>query len=83
MYEYKPKGTCSTKINFDIKGGKLYSVKFENGCKANLKAIGSLLEGMDALEAVKRLKGIRCEDKMTSCSDQFAMAVEQYYPASL
>jgi uncharacterized protein (TIGR03905 family) len=78
MLEYKTKGTCSKKINFEITDGKLRSVVFEDGCDGNLKAIGSLVEGMDADEAVKRLKGIRCGKKKTSCGDQLALAIEQY-----
>jgi uncharacterized protein (TIGR03905 family) len=78
MYEYMTNGTCSTKIRFKIEDGKLYSVKFENGCDGNLKAIGILLEGMDAAEAVKKLKGVRCGKRETSCGDQLATAVEEY-----
>jgi len=78
MYEYATNGTCSTKIRFNIEDGKLHSVKFENGCDGNLKSIGILLEGMDAAEAVKKLKGVRCGRKNTSCGDQLAKAVEKY-----
>jgi len=78
MHEYETNGTCSTKIRFKIEDGKLYSVKFENGCDGNLKSIGILLEGMDAEEAVKKLKGVRCGKKKTSCGDQLAIAVEQH-----
>ena len=78
MYEYETNGTCSTKINFDINDGKLRGVSFENGCNGNLKAIGALVEGMDAQEAVKKLKGIHCGNKETSCGDQLAKAIEQY-----
>jgi uncharacterized protein (TIGR03905 family) len=42
-----------------------------------LKAIGALLEGTDVNEAVKRLKGICCGRKKTSCGDQLAAAIEQ------
>jgi len=78
MYEYKTNGTCSTKINFEVRDGKLHSVKFEDGCDGNLKAIGALVEGMDASEAAKRLKGLQCENRGTSCADQLARAIEQY-----
>jgi uncharacterized protein (TIGR03905 family) len=77
MFEYETNGTCSTKISFDLSGGKLYSVKFEDGCDGNLKAIGALLEGTEAAEAVKRLKGICCGRKKTSCGDQLARAIEE------
>jgi uncharacterized protein (TIGR03905 family) len=77
MHEYKTKGTCSTKINFELNDRKVYSVSFEDGCDGNLKAMGILVEGMDAGELVKKLKGLRCERKKTSCADQLATALEQ------
>jgi len=77
MYEYKTKGTCSKKINFNIEDGKLSSIKFEGGCNGNLKAISALLEGMDVSFAVQRLKGIQCENRGTSCADQLVRAIEQ------
>jgi len=75
MHKFKTNGVCSTEINFDLRDGKVYSVSFENGCNGNLKAVGVLVEGMDAGELVKKLKGLRCERKMTSCADQLAAAV--------
>ena len=77
MYEYKTKGTCSKKINFELRGGKVHSVSFQDGCDGNLKALGILVEGMDTGELIKNLKGIRCGRKKTSCADQLATAVEQ------
>jgi uncharacterized protein (TIGR03905 family) len=75
MHEYKTKNTCSTKINFELHDGKVYSVSFEEGCDGNLKAMGILVEGMDAGELVKKLKGLRCGSKKTSCADQLANAI--------
>ena len=77
MHEYKTSGTCSKKISFDLTDGKIHSVSFEDGCPGNLKAIGILVEGMDAGDVVKKLKGVRCGGKRTSCGDQLAIAVEQ------
>ena len=77
MYEYKTSGTCSSKIHFDIKDGKVKYVSFENGCNGNLKALGILSEGMDAEELVKKLKGLQCAKRGTSCADQLATAVEK------
>ena len=74
---YKTSGTCSTEINFELRDGKIYSVSFEKGCDGNLKALGILAEGMDANELVKKLKGLRCGRKKTSCGDQLAVAVAQ------
>ena len=77
MYNYDTSGTCANKIHFDIKDGKVCSVSFENGCDGNLKALSILAEGMDALELVKKLKGLECEKRGTSCADQLARAVER------
>jgi len=78
MHKYEPNGICSTSISFELIDGKLHSVVFEDGCDGNLKAIGILLEGMDAKEAAKKLKGNQCEDRGTSCTDQLAQAIEKY-----
>ena len=77
-YEYKPKNTCSTKIEFDIdENNKLSKIRFTDGCNGNLSGISALAEGMDATELAGRLKGTRCGRKNTSCPDQFAQAIEQ------
>ena len=47
------------------------------GCSGNLQGISALVKGMPAEEAIKRLKGIRCGFKDTSCPDQFARNLEQ------
>ncbi|MDR0315588.1 MAG: TIGR03905 family TSCPD domain-containing protein [Treponema sp.] len=78
MFEYKTSGTCSTKILFELRDGKVYSASFEDGCNGNLKALGILVEGMNAAEVIKKLKGLRCGGKKTSCADQLARAIEQY-----
>ncbi|MCL1958909.1 MAG: TIGR03905 family TSCPD domain-containing protein [Spirochaetes bacterium] len=76
MYEYYTKGTCSKKIRFEIENGKLHSVSFEDGCNGNLKALGILVEGMDARETAQKLKGLCCGKRGTSCGDQLARAIE-------
>jgi uncharacterized protein (TIGR03905 family) len=78
MYEFKTSGTCSSRIFFDLQDGKIRSLSFENGCDGNLKAIAKLLEGADAKETIKKLKGLRCGANITSCGDQLAAALEKY-----
>ena len=56
--------------------GRVACTVFTGGCNGNLKGIGALVEGMDAEEAIKRLTGIRCGFKATSCPDQLAKALE-------
>ena len=59
-YEYKTKGTCSSRILFDIEDGKLKNVEYIGGCNGNLQGIGRLVEGMPVDEVIARLRGIRC-----------------------
>ena len=74
---YATKGTCSRFIDFDLEDGIVKNVVFTGGCNGNLKGIGALVEGMDAKEAIKRLSGITCGFKPTSCPDQLAKALEE------
>lgn len=77
QYEYKTSGTCSRKITFTVEDGKVSNVNFEGGCHGNLQGIAALVEGMDAADAIRRIKGIKCGMKPTSCPDQLARALEQ------
>ena len=75
-YEYRTKGTCASKITFSLEDGVIHDVKFTGGCSGNTQCVAALVEGMDAREAVQRMKGIRCGMKPTSCPDQLAKALE-------
>ncbi len=72
---YQTKGTCATKIDFEIKDGKVYNVVFAGGCNGNTQGVSRLVEGMQAEEVIKRLKGVKCGFKATSCPDQLAIAI--------
>ena len=74
---YKTVGTCSKEIHFDIEDNKIHNVSFVGGCNGNLKAISSLVEGQDIDTVIKRLKGITCNSKKTSCGDQLATALQE------
>lgn len=76
MAEFKTEGVCARAIRCDIREGRLYNVVFEGGCKGNLKGIGALVEGMEVSEVIKRLSGIRCGERSTSCPDQLACALK-------
>lgn len=78
-YSYKTSGTCASVIEFDIEGDVISNVKFTGGCNGNLKAISSLVDGMTVEEIEKRVKGITCGWKSTSCSDQLSKAVRKAY----
>ena len=63
---------CSKQIDIQIKDGIIQSVKYTRGCDGNAKGIGALIKGMSVEEAIKRLEGITCGKRPTSCPDQLA-----------
>ena len=76
--KYNTKGVCSRSITFDVKDNKVTDVQFEGGCSGNTQGVARLVEGMDIDEAIKRMKGISCGFKSTSCPDQLALALLAY-----
>ena len=76
-YQYRTKGVCARNIIFDIVDGKITNVHFEGGCAGNTQGVARLVEGMDAADAIRRLEGIQCGFKGTSCPDQLAKAIKQ------
>ncbi len=74
-FEFKTKGTCSRMIHFDLDGNTVRNVEFTGGCNGNLQGIGALVEGMEVDEVIRRLQGIRCGFKETSCPDQLSQAL--------
>ena len=76
--QYKTHGVCTRRITFDVKDHKLTNVHFEGGCAGNTQGVARLVEGMDIDEAIRRLYGIRCGFKPTSCPDQLAQALKEY-----
>jgi len=74
---YKTEGTCSSIIECNVEDGIIEDVKFAGGCPGNLIAISQLVKGMEVKTAIKRLEGIRCGRKKTSCADQLAKALKK------
>ncbi|MBC7959753.1 MAG: TIGR03905 family TSCPD domain-containing protein [Vallitaleaceae bacterium] len=78
MFEYKSKGTCSTKILFDVEGNKLKNVQFINGCPGNLLGISQLVDGLTIEAVIEKFDGISCGGRPTSCPDQLAAALKKW-----
>lgn len=76
-YSYRPQGTCSKLMTFELEDGVIKKLEVIGGCGGNLQGLSRLTEGMRAEDAIKKLRGIRCGFKPTSCPDQFAIALEQ------
>ena len=81
-YDYKTQDTCSQLISLDLDGDVVHNVTFMGGCNGNLKAIPILIEGLTVEEVEKKLTGVICGRRPTSCADQLAKAVREAYEAA-
>lgn len=77
VYQYEPKGVCSMQMNIEVEDEIIKSVQIIGGCAGNTKGVSVLVEGMNIDEAIKRLRGIDCRGRGTSCPDQLAIALEE------
>lgn len=76
-YRFTPKGVCSQEMIVEIENGIIKKAKIIGGCAGNTVGLTNLLVGMSIDEAIKRLKGIPCGFKGTSCPDQLAIGLEE------
>ena len=77
-HRYTPVGVCSRQIIVEIDDNNIIrNCEFIGGCAGNTLGICSLVKGMDAEDAIKRLKGIDCRGRGTSCPDQLACCIEE------
>ena len=74
-YTYYPRGVCSQRMDLELEDGVIRRVEVLGGCSGNLQGISRLVVGMRAEEAIRRMEGIRCGGKPTSCPDQLAKAL--------
>ena len=76
-YTFRPRGVCSQEMRVEVDGqGIIQKLQVVGGCDGNLQGISALVVGMPAQEAIRRLKGIQCGFKPTSCPDQLARGLE-------
>ena len=75
---YNTKGICAARVEFDIEDGVVKNIRFLGGCDGNHKGLAALAEGMTPEEAARRMKGITCGARKTSCPDQLALALEEF-----
>lgn len=79
---YTTSGVCSRMIDIEVEDGIVKHVEFNGGCSGNTQGVARLVEGMAVEEAIKRLSGIRCGFKSTSCPDQLARALQSMQNAN-
>lgn len=81
-FDYLTENTCSKIISLDLDGEIVKNIQFIGGCDGNLKTIPILLDGCSVEQIEKKLSGITCGRRGTSCSDQLAKAVRAALIAS-
>lgn len=81
-YMYRTRGVCSSLIEIELDGNVVKSAAIRGGCDGNGKGVASLVVGMTVDEVQKKLSGITCGFRSTSCPDQLAKAVTEAYKAS-
>lgn len=77
LYKFRPRGVCSNEMHIEIENNIIQKLTVIGGCSGNLQGISALVEGMEVDEVIRRLKGIHCGMKDTSCPDQLATALEK------
>lgn len=77
---YKTSGVCSKEIDFEINpdNATIKAVHFKGGCAGNTSGLSNLLVGMKVDEVIKRLDGVTCGVRSTSCPDQLAKALKEW-----
>lgn len=76
-YLYKTQGTCSSHIELQVAEGIVREVHFWGGCNGNLQGLSRLVENMPVDEVIRKLQGIRCGGRSTSCPDQLCCALKE------
>jgi uncharacterized protein TIGR03905 len=77
-YNYKPNGVCSREMSFEIENNIIKDFEVIGGCSGNLHGIRSLIIGENIEEVIKKLDGIICFPRRTSCPDQISKALISY-----
>lgn len=72
-------GVCSKMMIVDIADGKIENAQVIGGCDGNRQGMCALLKGMSVEEAIRRIEGIDCHGRGTSCPDQMAKALKQVH----
>lgn len=78
IINYQTHGTCCKRINLKIEDDIIQDVEFLGGCSGNLGGIRQLIIGENINDVARKLKGIPCGAKSTSCPDQLATCLQQY-----
>ena len=78
VIRYQPQGVCSKLMQIRVKDDTILDAEFVGGCAGNLSGIGMLIRGMNIQEVIKRISGLPCGSRPTSCPDQLSKALSAY-----
>jgi uncharacterized protein TIGR03905 len=70
-------GVCSKMMIIDSEDDVIKGVQIVGGCQGNTQGLSKLLVGMNVQDAIRRLEGIDCRERGTSCPDQLAQALKK------
>ena len=76
-HRYKTRGTCSSRIDFELDGNRVHNIRFTGGCNGNTQGVSRLAEGRSVSEVINTLSGIKCGFRDTSCPDQLTKALKE------
>ena len=78
MFTYIPNQVCAKEMTLEINEEIIENVEITGGCPGSAVGMARLIVGMNVHEALKRLKGVPCGSRDTSCPDQLSLALEAY-----
>lgn len=69
---------CSKQIDIqiDVKTDTIKDCVFTGGCPGNAIGLCNLIRGMKVTDAIKKLEGVNCAGRGTSCPDQLAKVLK-------
>ena len=79
MELFRTNGVCARGIELEVEDGIVKDVKFIGGCSGNTQGVARLVTGMNVDEVKRKLKGIKCGAKNTSCPDQLVQILENNF----
>lgn len=77
---YKTSGVCSREICFEIdeETNTITELHFVGGCNGNASGLSRLVVGMKVDDVIRKLEGVTCDFRKTSCPDQLAKALKEW-----
>ena len=78
IFKYKPKGVCATEMTLVIDNDIIKKVQIVGGCPGNSEGVSRLCIGRNINDVINLLKDVRCGNKISSCPEQLAIALQQY-----